>query len=657
MPSRTRKIPPNSDLHKKIITMLASRIKLAEREHQKRHEKWQKAEEQMLAYLPAQEEDLLRTSRRENQGQPQYTTIVVPYTYGTVMTMHTYLTSVFFGRNPIHQFAGRHGQTEMATQAIEALIGYQVEVGQFVGPYYIWLYDGLKYGTGILGEYWDNQIIEYARIEEVGGIPGVAAAPVQTTLRTQGYQGNRVYNVSPFNWLPDPRVPVGQFQTGEFVIERKTIPWSQLVKRYHQGFYMNIENLNKRSMFWGPNSDSSDGSSQLERPLDSELEFIDDKGSTETHPSVFRGYECHVDLIPKEWGLGEGTYPQKWVFTTTAQKDLLIGAQPHGAAHGDFPYSVIETEIEAYGLFNRGTPEIIEGIQNTVDWLLNTHFYNVRMTLNNQFIVDPSRIVMKDIMKGGPGLVVRLKPEAFGTDVRSIFQQIPVQDVTQSHLVDLQGMFQLSERVLGVNDAMMGVLGGNGNRTTATEVRTTTGFGVSRMKTIAEYLSATAFSRHAQHLLAQTQQYYDADMKLRVVGDLAIDAGPQFLQVNPQMIGGMYDFVPVDGTLPADRFAQATLWKDLFQQIVTIPEIAMQYDLGKVFAWVAQLAGLKNIRQFKLKMMDPAALAAAAAAGNVVPMRGLPAPGSDSTTQSGGAAAGPSVYQGARPSQQRGAPM
>src|SRR5258705_2167017 len=130
--------------------MLDSRLKLARKGQQEEIVSWSKAEDAVLAYLPESELDLKRRNRRETKGEPKYTTIQLPYTYALLMAAHTYVTSVFFARNPIHQFSGRHGEGEQQIQCLEALIGYQVDVGRFVGPYFILMYDMLKYGVGII---------------------------------------------------------------------------------------------------------------------------------------------------------------------------------------------------------------------------------------------------------------------------------------------------------------------------------------------------------------------------------------------------------------------------------------------------------------------------------------------------------------------------
>jgi hypothetical protein len=189
-------------------------------------------------------------------------------------------------------------------------------------------------------------------------------------------------------------------------------------------------------------------------------------------------------------------------------------------------------------------------------------------------------------------------------------------------------MQAIGERTLGVNDQIMGAMP-SGGRKTATEVRTSTGFGVNRLKTTSEYMSATGFSEHAAKLVSNSQQYYDIVKKFRIVGTLAQEAGVKFLLVTPDAIAGQYDFVPVDGTLPIDRYAQANLWKELLAAMSQVPQVMLQYDLGRIFAWVATIAGLKNINQFKIQVMPDQELQQQAGLGNVVPLPGNRTPQSD----------------------------
>lgn len=637
----TRNIPKNSDLHKKIAKALETRIALSKKGMQSKTLKWQQAEDDILAYVPESDLDASRRTEREQNGEPKYTTIKIPYSYALLMTAHTYLTSVFFGRAPVHQFSGRHGETEQQVQALEAVIDYQTLVGEMLGPYYVWFYDALKYGVGVIEEYWDIELIQWASIEEQPDpADPLKMQKVMVTQQRSGYKGNKICNVRPTKFFPDPRVPIAEFQKGEFAFVLKTISWETIVRRKRQGYYMNTETLGAKG---GEARSGSSDTSQLETPDTLAETNTSTAFENQKHPATVECYEGAVSIIPKEWGLGSSDFPEKWMFTITSDYATIIGCQPHGAAHGRFPYEVLEFEIEGYGLTGRGMPEIAKDLQNTIDWLVNQHFYNVRAALNNQFILDPTKIVAKDAEDGGPGFRYRLRPEAYGQDIRTFFHQVQVQDVTRQHLTDVQSMFGMGERVFGVNDQMFGVLAGGG-RKTATEVRTSSAFGVNRLKTVAEYQSATGFSRHSQKMVQNTQQYMDATQKYKIAGTLIDDMGPQaaerFLMVQPEDITGAYDFVSVDGTMPIDRMALANLWKELMMQMSRSPTLMMRYDLGRIFGHIANLAGVRNLQQFRVQLGSPEALMQQAEAGNLVatggPKGGANPRGTPTSGQGGG---------------------
>ncbi len=622
MPSLTLSVAFGTQKHRFLLDALRSRVEFSKKRMADTHKNWREAEEKALAYLPERDADAKRRVQREG-GKPQYTTLAIPYSYGMLMAAHTYWTTVFLSRTPILQYAGRHGEGEQQVQAVEAVVDYQVHNGQMLVPWYTWVYDVGKYGAGILGLHWEDrheiitEIVEVPRT--VFGIPTPGSEKRKITRRVRGYSGNRVYNVRPYDFLPDPRVPLARFQEGEFCATYTELGWNEVLRRKAQGFYMNIEQLRRHRAARAREA----GASSLEMPTEDELpDTIPPKNAREDlkGAEVTGLYEVYVELIPSEWKLGNSDFPEKWVFTVDSAFIVLIGAQPLGAIHNKFPFLVQELEPEGYGLTSRGIPKINQDIQHVIDWLVNSHFYNVRKALNDQFIVDPSRVVMQDLLDPLPGGIIRLKPAAYGTDPKTVMTQLAVVDVTSTHLRDTQFMIEMAQRALGINDQIMGLQTGGGGRKTAQEVRTSASFGINRLKTSSEFMSAMGWAPMSQMIVQNTQQYYDLERKFRIVGDLAITAGPQFLDVTPEGIQGFFDFVPVDGTLPIDRFAQANLWRELFAQMKQFPELMAQYDMGKIFAWVAQLAGLKNINQFRVEVQPDAQIAAQAQQGNIVPL-------------------------------------
>lgn len=596
------------------------RIKLSRGSMSRRYDQWAKNEELFKAYIPTSEADALRKQRRD-EGKPQYTTIEVPYSYSVAMTAHTYFTSVFLARSPTLQFTGRHGEGEMQVQAVEALMDYQMQVGQNLVPLFMWLFDPIKYSVGWLGHYWDKKTVKARRrvtrpktflgVE----IPGKTET-VEVVETVTAYEGTRLYNIRPQDAFPDPRVSLWNFQKGEFFGRYVELSWSELVHGERAGKYFNIGPLRARTQMSAAERDV--GSSRVTELPDSDNTYLTTQEDADSVAPVVKAYELYVRIFPREWKLADSNDEEIWVITCTADDYTVFGAEPLGLYHGDFPVDILEQEPEAYSLFSRSMLEVMAPINESITWLVNSHMYNVRAALNNQFVYDPSMVSSKDLENPNAGKMIRLKPGAYGRDVRSVISQLPVADMTRGHIGDMQMMADMLQRLTGVTDNIMGVVN-SGGRKTATEVRQSNSLGSNRLKTICEFFSAMGFAPMAQKIVQQTQQLYSTEQQFRIVGDTA-NLAPGFAKVTPEMIAGFYDFVPVDGTMPVDRFAQANLWQMMLAQVSKVPQVAQGYDLGRIFAWVASLAGLKNIQQFRLQPMTAGGLQASVQAGNSIPL-------------------------------------
>ena len=263
------------------------------------------------------------------------------------------------------------------------------------------------------------------------------------------YRGTKCFNVRPQDWFPDPRVTITEFQKGEFVARYFDLNMIDIVSDKES--YINVKEL-KENYREGPASTMRvGGSERIDLPNSTQghtnLSVLDDCKFT---TGIVEGYEVIVKLIPSEWGVGTGNKAQKWVFLLMTEQGVIISAKPLGLFHDQFPYDIIEGEIDGHSRTTRSMIEIMKPLNDTLTWLINTHFYNVRKTLNDQFIVDPSRVVMKDVQDPNPGKLIRLKPAAYGQDVRTMLTQFGVQDVTRSHLNDAEVVTEMLQRVSGV---------------------------------------------------------------------------------------------------------------------------------------------------------------------------------------------------------------
>jgi hypothetical protein len=598
-----------------------ARLKLSNRFSQ-----WRKNEDLFLAYAPPDTAESKRRAKWET-GKLDYHRIHIPYSLAVALSAHTYWCSVFLARNPIMQFMARSGKPEMQVMPVEALMDYNISRGGMMMPLYNWLLDPLKYGVGIVCNYYGADTVYVA--EEIKVPKTWAGMPIPFTEQTliegklyKSYEGNKLFNVRPYDFYPDPRVSLINFQQGEFCGRRATVSVNSILsKSYSEGYgYFNLDQV-RQAISSGQYYDR--GSSQLDLP--------DDPGDMlkgQNSKNFLSLTEMEIELIPSEWKVDERSkrssevlwdspFVQKWKFTIAGDY-AVIGAEPMGLLHNKFSFDLQVYELDPYAFAPRGMMEIIEPLNKTMTWLLDSHMYNVRNILNGQIIVDPSRVVMRDFEEGGAGRMIRIASSAYGTDPRTVYTQMAVQDVTQGHLRDMQVLESLIQRVTGVGDNLQGMLN-DGGRKTATEVRASGATGINRLKTHAEINSSLGWQPLASKMLSNLQQFYSDELQMRIAGDLS-PGGPVFTDVTSESIAGDFDFVPVDGTMPIDRMAMANLWKETMAVIAPIPQIAGQYDLGGIFAYMAKLAGLKNINQFKLQVTPDQQLQQQAQAGNLQPI-------------------------------------
>jgi hypothetical protein len=432
----------------------------------------------------------------------------------------------------------------------------------------------------------------------------------------RGYTGNRIYNIRPYDFLPDPAVSLANFQRGEFCARRAWSGWHEIIARRDE--YQNLEHLRRGAGAGGEIFQASVAESDR-------MPDASDAAEKRKNPNLVESYDVNVRLVPSEWGIADSDRIEHWMFTLSAKEYVVMRARSFDALHDQFPYFVSMNEVDGYAVAVRGVLELTKSLNEGLSWLLNSHMFNVRKSLNDQLVLDPSRVEAKDLREGGPGRLIRLKPTAYGTDVRTVLQQIPVMDVTQTHLRDMQILEDFIQRVAGPTDNVMGMLH-PGGRKTATEVRTASSFSVNRLRTFCEWNSALAWAPLAQVLLQNTQQNYDEQRMFRIAGD-AMRPNARFRMVSPDDIFGFYDFIPVDGSLPMDKYALANLWRQTLADLTKLPQIAAGFDIAGIFGWMSRLAGLKNIDQFRIQVMPPGQAQLQAGMGNLVPAgqgKGMP---------------------------------
>lgn len=614
-------LAPGSPQHERVLNLLMQRLQLSEQKMSMFYSRWRALEKRVQAYidLPDYEKQL---QQMNDEGKPvQVVSVTVPYAFATISTIVTYMLHTFCGRKPMLQVGSYKNEDVSRAQKMEQVLQYNADHTRLIAQFYQWFQDMEIYGLGVLRTSWkkDYQMRTKRILQPRFNFMGMSMGGQRVTTRERMlvYSGNEVYSQDPFMFFPDPRVPMKLVnRRGEFVFWRnydgKHI-FKELEAQPGSTFKW-IDNASTKL----PNNETAGDSSQSDRTLKAQGSAYPQwsDGSGRSIPSAYQCDEGSVKLIPREWGLGESTKVETWLFTVL-NKSQIIRAEALDLDHGMHPVVVTEPYSMGYGFGAVGMADMLGPVQDTLSWMINSHIYNIRTALNNMFVVDPSMVEMQDLKNPEPGKLIRLKRAAFGQDVRTVLQQLQVADVTRGHMADTQIVLRLGQILSAVTENVMGVQD-SGGRKTATEVRTGGESAGSRLASHAKVISAQGVVDLTEQMCLNIQQFLEEDFYLRVVGQDGLK--PENQLIRPEDISGDYNYPINDGTLPLDRVALLDVWKEIWMAVTKDPMLQQQYNPVKIFEYVAELGGAKNIQQFKVNLAPPEQVAEMADKGKMMPL-------------------------------------
>jgi hypothetical protein len=295
-----------------------------------------------------------------------------------------------------------------------------------------------------------------------------------------------------------------------------------------------------------------------------------------------------------------------------------------------FPVAVCAPTFDGYSSAPLSRLELLSGMQELLDWLLNSHVANVRKTINDMIIYDPYMLNTADLTDPKPGKLVRARRAAWGKDIRGSIQQLQINDITRQHIADAQLTMSLMNQISGADDAMMGTLRQGGpERLSAAEFSGTQSQALGRLQSLAMIVGQQLIQDVGYMFAMHTQQMMQEDVWVNTVGawqdQLLAHYGPQIqndrMRVTPQDLNIDFDIaVNPEGQGQATQF-----WIQMFDTIAKTPELYQLIDVGRVFRYVASQLGAKNVDNFLRAPIQPvgaptADVMAQAQAGNMVPI-------------------------------------
>ena len=613
---------PDSKLHQRLRSRIWERARTSRDEMSKRFDSWREIDKTLTTYMPLKDKE--QELKDSDSSKP--VSIVFPYSYSMLEALLTYLSMAFF-QDPMFQYEGVEDDDTIGATLMEMVIRLHCIKNKVPLAIHTVLRDSLSYGIGIGIPEWRRQYgkkVIKASVVTLSDL-GESRQAMNQFVSSLIFEGNALSNIDPYMWLPDPSVSSDNIQKGEFLgwIDRDS--YVNLLSQENQpdsGLF-NVKYLkgkkNKRSIFALDQSDRQlrhGGSTDMHQGMGDTLSPVD-------------RIHMYITLIPREWKLSKSEVPEKWYFEL-AGDDVIIACEKADHNHGMYPMAVASPEYDGYSITPIGRMEVLYGLQHTLDFLFNSHVSNVRKAINDMLVVDPYLVNINDLKDPQPGKLIRLRRPAWGRGVDKVVQQLQVNDITRLNISDSAYITQWMDRISGADQSMQGSLRMSGpERLTGAEFSGTRSSAVSRLQRLAMIIGMQFMQDVGTQFAVHAQQYMSQDTYVSVYGRYADQLSATFGKsahgkVSPADLAINYDLIVRDGSIPGGNFSQS--WIELFKIIGTTPELMGQFDVPRIFTYIAQQLGAKNVEDFKrnvnrmqMTQMPDEQVAQQVQAGNLVP--------------------------------------
>lgn len=628
---------PDSPEHQKLVKEVYVRALESSNEMSKRYDSWKKVDKTLTAYVKL--DDSEQTIKDADDRKP--VSIVVPYSYATLETILTYFTTAFL-ESPIFRYEGSSPEDIVGAILMEKVIEQHVNNFKVALNLHTMFRDSLSYGMGIVSPTWDRKWGWKTVVQDSGFMSSLFARFISTGPKKDReesilYEGNRLKNIDPYRYLPDPNVPIHDVQQGEFVGWIESTNYMKLIELEKND--PDVFNVKYLKGMTGDTGKSQFNKSKTESGRSDRFNLTTQMAAASTSPiDVIWMYWT---LIPRDQRLGTSDYPEKWLIGLAADK-VVICAKPLSLNHDMYPVAVCAPDYDGYSATPVSRLELMYGMQEALDWLFNSHISNVRKAINDMLIVDPSLINMADLEDPRPGKLIRMRRAAWGRGVENAVKQLQVADITRNHIGDAASIIDYMQRTSAATDSLSGMVRKSGERVTAEESKSTRSSALSRLTKAAKIASLQAMRDIGYMFAVHTQQLMKQDTYVKAVGQwpdvlmqeyVAANARAGRIKVTPFDLIVEYDVMIKDGSVQGSEYADS--WIEVFRVLTQQPVLFQSFDMVRIFKHIARIMGAKDINEFVMQTGMPPAVNAqlmgqdqidqGVQQGNVVPIEQMQA--------------------------------
>ena len=542
-----------------------------------------------------------RIVTREPKKGEKRLEITAPIVMPQTDTMVAYLTSIFLNTPSIFPVTTTPEAQEIA-DAVNTLFKSFSKDWQWKRNLLLCFKNASKYDIMAAECTWKE-----VKVGTVSNDMVVAGKNTQRRVTETIKEGFAITHLDPYNTFWDTSIPAALLaQEGEFAgfFERKsTIQLHKylLSLPVNNGYNHRLKEIKESqsncSNYYVPNIvdyDPQTGVTNWDAHFDSMLNVT--TGASTSHEVT----TIYCRIVPSDFGMdvpAKGT-PQIWKFVIVNMQ-YIVYAECKSNAHDYLPIILGQPFESNLKYQQKALPEELATLQDLASKLWSMEIASSRRIVANREVYNPLLVRAEDMNNPSEAAKIPLRNAAYNQDIRQAVYSIPYSDPaigTRSSLA--QGIAQFATIVTGQNQVTNGqFVKGNKTNDQFNEVLARSD---SRQVAMAVLLEDQFFSVLKHILLYDLLQYqqpmrvFDLDSKqeIEVAPEKFLDTSIEFTINDSLSIGE--DNVSPDTIMVAMQSMQA------------IPQLAQQYDIGKVFAFMMDKSGLKHLEQFLLKQQPQA---------------------------------------------------
>lgn len=588
----------NSPFHDSILQHTKDLVEMSRRKMCNYYVKWDQYDE---VYRGIKQEDK-QDAAAKNRKEP--TKMVVPTAHSQIQTFIAFAYAMLTQKEYFYELLGLSPEDSNAARFAEAAMQRDLDHNKFYPKLYQFLLDAARFGVAVYKTSWveETQFVDEdvpAKTLSFLGMNMTVRSRKTNRVEKVKYQGNKIVNISPYRFFPDPRMPISRFQEGEFVASEDEYSYVDLKQMEQEGLVVGVDDI--------PNMNTQANPDRRNNSRLFNVEFAQSDAKA-MPPGQSKGCfmitEAQVKIVPSKFELSNGKklgdeeYPVKYL-VWYANDQKVIRCEPLNYLHDEFTYSVGEFTPDMNRFLNDGLSSIIDSLQDVISWMINSHITSVRKVISNFLIVDPDSVEMSDIKERRP--IIRLKAGAARSGIDRWIKQLQVNDVTQGHVSDADVLQKLVQLTTGINDNLLGQF--HTGRRSATEARNVGSSAASRLKMIVSNIYFSALEPLGRQMLSNLRDGLTEQTFVRMFGT---DADPMsymvLKRVNRQNLVGDYDFQTFDGTLPSEKSYMAETLQEVLVALLSNPNAIplLGFDPKALMMEILRLKGIRHPQRFSL---------------------------------------------------------